>query len=67
MTVTPAYGRDYTSAKKAEKDFKDGKDFIIRDIMSRWDGKACSVRDFDQGTKINIRYNKNTKVTVVTV
>jgi len=32
MTLVPAYGRDYTSKKAVEKDWKSGKDFIVADI-----------------------------------
>ena len=66
-TLTPAYGRDYTSKKAAIKDFREGKDFILNDIMSRWDGKPCSIRDLKKGDSVKIRYGKLRKVMVVTV
>lgn len=56
-TLTPAYGRDYTSQKAALKDYYDGKDFILNDITSRWDGKPCSCSDFPN-TAVIIRYNR---------
>tara|TARA_R100001129_G_C5095440_1_gene182548 strand:- start:296 stop:487 length:192 start_codon:yes stop_codon:yes gene_type:complete len=61
MTVTPAYGRDYKSAKAAKAAWKSGKDFIIRDFFSPYDGKPCSIRD-TQG-QVTIRYDKLRKVT----
>ena len=65
-TVTPAYGRDYKSAKEAKADFADGKDFILQDIMSPWDGKPCSVRDLGEPyTHVTIRFGKMRNVTVV--
>lgn len=33
MTLTPAYGRDYNSAKAAIADFEAGKDFIANDFQ----------------------------------
>lgn len=60
ITVTPAYGRDYKSAKAAKADWKAGKDFIIDDLSSRYDGKPCSIRD---GLNVVIRFNNLTKVT----
>ena len=66
-TVIPAYGRDYKSAKDTEKDFRDGKDFVIADISNRWDGKYCSIRDFAVGDQIKIRYKGLRNVTIVTV
>ncbi len=61
--VSPAYGRDYKSAKAAQQDWNDGKDFIQQDITSQWDGKPCSCRDFLKDVTIEIRYSKRTKVT----
>lgn len=63
MTVTPAYGRDYTSAVEAKAAWNSGKDFIIRDITSRWDGKPINKQDADgAGIKVLLRYNKLKKV-----
>jgi len=56
--LTPAYGRDYKSAKAAEDDFKLGKDFIYHNPASRWNGKYCSIRDFKTGDVVEIRFNK---------
>lgn len=64
VTVTPAYGRDYNSAKAAKADFNAGKDFILRDMMSPWDGKPVGKSDL-VGKTVNIRYAKERKVTVV--
>ena len=56
-TLTPAYGRDYKSAAEALKAYKDGKDFVLNDVTSRWNGAYCSVRDNLPGP-IFLRYNK---------
>jgi len=45
MTLTPAYGRDYKSKKAVLADWEAGKDFIIADIMSKWDGKPANKSD----------------------
>ena len=66
VTVTPAYGRDYKSKKAAIDDFNAGKDFILQDFMSRWDGKPASKADLaSQYDVVNIRYKRNTMVAVV--
>lgn len=65
MTVVPAYGRDYKSKAEAVADWEAGKDFIVQDISSRWDGKACSCRDFPKTQTINIRYKKRTQIALV--
>ena len=62
MTLTPAYGRDYTSKAKCLADWENGKDFIINDVMSRWDGKPVSIRDMNETVKI--RYKALTQVFV---
>lgn len=61
MLVVPAYGRDYKSAKEAKADWKAGKDFIINDFFSPYDGKPCSIRDTKD--QVLIRYDKLRKVT----
>lgn len=65
MTLTPAYGRDYVSAKAAKEAFLSGKDWILNDISSPWDGKPCNIDDMPSGTKVNLRYAKLRKITTV--
>lgn len=64
ITVTPAYGRDYQSGKAALAAWKDGQDFLLRDITSRWDGKPCSCRDFATAARVAIRYDNLRKVVI---
>ena len=64
ITLTPAYGRDYTSAKKVREDWNAGKDFIIADIFNRYDGKPANKQDMGK-EKVMLRYNKLTKVVVI--
>jgi hypothetical protein len=59
-TVTPAYGRDYKSKAAAFKDWEDGKDFILNDFSSRWNGKPCNCKDI-RGP-VMIRYDRMRKV-----
>ena len=55
MTIIPAYGRDYKSAKAARDDWNSGKDFRI--AVS---GQYCSIRD--NIPDVWIRYNRLTKI-----
>ena len=61
VTVTPAYGRDYKTAKAAKADWKAGKDFILQAFGNPYDGKPCSVRDL--GNNVVIRFDGMRKVT----
>jgi hypothetical protein len=65
MTLTPARGRDYKSAKEAVKDFEDCKDFIMNDVIKGFG--LCSISDFPAGTEITLRYNKLRNVKVIKV
>ena len=64
MTVTPAYGRDYKTAKAAKAAWAAGEDFIIADFSSPWDGKPTNIHDEHAGF-INLRFNQLRKVAVV--
>ena len=55
ITLTPAYGRDYKSAKEALADWSNGKDFIINAIGHQYDGKYVNNEEPGDYT---IRYNK---------
>ena len=64
QTLTPAYGRDYKKGKDAEKDFLEGKDFILHSPF--FEG-YCSIKDFAPGAVANIRYNKQLRIFPVKV
>jgi len=64
MTLTPAYGRDYKSKKAVLADWEAGKDFIIADIMSKWDGKPANKSDL-VGETVMLRYDGLRKITGV--
>ena len=61
ITVTPAYGRDYKSAKSARADWTAGKDFIIQQFGHPDDQKPMASRDVN-GEQINIRFDQNRKI-----
>lgn len=61
-TLTPAYGRDYTSAAKASADFFNSKDFKLQP-----EDQLCSILDFTPGTLVVLRYNKLRNTTTVSV
>jgi hypothetical protein len=63
MTVIPAYGRDYKSAKAARADWAAGKDFIIADFFNPYDGKPVSIRDLTPNDVVHIRYKRLTQIT----
>ena len=65
-TLTPAYGRDYKSKKEVEHALTAGHDFILNDIMSPYDGKPCSARDF-AGQSITVRWSGMRKVAVIKI
>mgnify|MGYP001545149450 CR=1 FL=1 len=63
-TLTPAYGRDYTSVTDVRKDFYDGKDFICNGV-GRYSGSYCSIRDIPAGCTVKVRYKKLTEATIL--
>lgn len=69
MTIVPANGRDYTSKAKLLADFKAGKDFIVQDISSPYDGKHVNISDLRSAgiTSVNARYKKLRNVAVLTI
>lgn len=64
-TLTPAYGRDYKSKKELQQDIDADRDFIINDIMSKYDGKPCTPRRDFKGKKIMFRYGNLRKTAVI--
>jgi hypothetical protein len=68
LTLTPAYGRDYLSAKDAIAAWHEGKDFCLEPS-----GVYTSVRDLPQlkseynARWVNIRYKSLSRVAVVKV
>lgn len=63
ITVTPAYGRDYKSAKAVKADWDAGKDFTVADFFSPWDGMKVNREDATrEGLTVSARYDRMTKV-----
>jgi hypothetical protein len=69
ITITPAYGRDYRSKKAAQADLDAGRDFILCDLTSPWDGRPINRPQLaEQGARqVNVRFGKGRKVAVLTV
>ena len=65
MTLTPAYGRDYKNKKSVLADWNEGKDFIVNDISSPWNGKPVNKSDLLPGKSVQLRYNQLRSVVVV--
>ncbi len=63
ITVTPAYGRDYTSQAKVRQAWADGLDFIVADydLPARPINKSDATALFPTAV-VNLRYAKLTKV-----
>lgn len=67
VELTPAYGRDYVFGSSAKADFLNGRDFVLNDITSPWDGKPCAIGDFADGVIVVLRFSKCRKLTTLTV
>ena len=67
ITLTPAWGRDYRWATEAKACFESGKDWILHDMMSPWDGKPTSIADFNPGDTVKLPFHKNTRVATYTL
>ena len=67
MTLSPAYGRDYKSKKEILQSLADGKDFVIADISSPWDGSYVNAPQLIAAGKfsVNVRYKQLRSVCVV--
>lgn len=65
LCISPAYGRDFLSAKAVIEHFNSGADFKMESLGQG--GTYCSKSDFEKGVMVTIRYNKLRKVTVTKV
>jgi len=66
MTIIPAYGRDYKSAKTALADWADNKDFQIADVSCPWNGAYVSRNQLEPTETVTIRYNQLRRVVLST-
>ena len=62
--LVPAYGRDYKTSLEALADWKAGKDFLISDIGSPWDGRYTSCRDWARNETVLIRYRHRSEFVI---
>ena len=65
VTIVPAYGRDYKTAKAARHDWDTGKDFIISNLFHEFDGKAMNKQQASPAESYSIRFDRQTKTTSV--
>jgi len=66
ITLTPAYGRDYTSKRQVLMAWSAGCDFIINEFGNMYDGKPCNIQDM-QGETVKFRFARQSKVFVLTI
>jgi len=65
MTVIPAYGRDYTSAKAARADWDANRDFMISDVsLGKNNGRYVNKEQVKNETVL-IRYNRLRNTTII--
>jgi len=66
LTLTPAYGRDYTSKAAVLKDWQAGKDFQIANAFHKDDGRYINKQDADRdGISASIRYKGQTRIVII--
>ncbi len=67
-TISGHYGRDYTSKAKLLADWNADRDFIVRDLFSRYAGKAINRQDAETAgiTSLQARYKQDTMVCCLT-
>lgn len=63
LVVSPAYGRDYKTAKEALADWEKGKDFKIQGPPV-FCGTYCSIRDSNKFEAVEIRFKKLTELVI---
>lgn len=68
LTVSGAYGRDYSSKAAIVRDWDAGKDFVVRGLGAR-QGSYINIEDAKQSgvTSISVRYQKDRKVCVIKI
>lgn len=68
LTISGAYGRDYTSKKAIEADWNAGKDFVVRGFGPS-QGRYVNLADAQETgvTSVSVRYQQDHKVCVIKV
>lgn len=74
LTLVPAYGRDYKTAKEVKEAWSSNKDFLICDISAGADdgryinlADATDVRCGVEVSAVKIRYKKLTQLVIIKV
>ena len=68
ITISPAYGRDYSSVKAVKAAWDANQDFILQDYSSPWDGKPLNKEDMMKSypqAAVQIRFGGMRKLTVI--
>lgn len=63
LTLTPAYGRDYKSAREVREAWNAGKDFLVADFGHPYEGKPINKAQARE--TVNIRFSRLRKVVVI--
>lgn len=61
-SVSPAYGRDFLTAKAAKESWEAGQDWLINDLGNA--GKYTSIRDQAPGSTVHLRFKQNRNITI---
>ena len=66
ITLIPAYGRDYRSARAVKKALQSQIDFRVQDVSSKWDGMVGNLLNIktEGYEEVKVRYSKLKKVTI---
>ena len=67
LIVSPAYGRDYKSAKAAKADWNNDKDFLVENFTDPYCGKPINKSQLSDTSysSVQIRYSKMRKLAIV--
>ena len=66
ITLIPAYGRDYRSARAVKKALQSQIDFRVQDVSSKWDGMVGNLLNIktEGYEEVKVRDSKLRKVTI---
>ena len=69
ISLIPKRGRDYISAARVLEHLKEGRDFIVADMSSEWDGKPCNINDLKRAGVIRakVRYDSLRKTATINI
>lgn len=66
LECTPAYGRDYKTAKDVKTAWAEGKDWTVQDWGNKYDGMPINNHAANTlGITVMLRYKRNTQVVVI--